>query len=125
MSIKGIGIDIVDISRMAEQVKKNYDRLAKSFLTEAELQRFCNSKFPERFLASHFAAKEAAAKALGTGFSQGVSFLSFSIDTDDLGGPILKLSGKAKEISVGKNISTYHLSMSYEERYAIATVVCE
>lgn len=125
MSIQGLGTDIVEISRISSQIKTNFDQLAKYILTELELIQFYNSKFPERFLAKRFAAKEAAAKALGTGISQGVNFNDFYINNDDLGRPILTLSGKAKIIALERGINSYHLSISDEKKYAVATVIYE
>ena len=125
MTIRGLGTDIVEISRISAQVKKNYDHLAKNILTDIELTQFYNSNFPDRYLAKRFAAKEAAAKALGTGISQGVNFLNFCIINDHFGKPILTLSGKAKEISLEKGIPSFHLSISDEKKYAVATVIFE
>lgn len=125
MSIKGFGTDIVEISRIKAQVDKHFDRLAKYVLTEAELIQFYNCKFPERFLAKRFAAKEAAAKALGTGISQGVTFNDFGITNDHLGRPLLDLFGMAKNIAVKMDITFYHISISDEKKYAIATVIYE
>ncbi|MDB4663593.1 holo-ACP synthase [Verrucomicrobia bacterium] len=125
MAIKGLGIDVVKISRISAQIRRNHDRLAKYILTEIELGEFYESIFPDRFLAKRFAVKEAAAKALGVGISQGVKFGDFHTNNDSLGRPILTVSGKSKEIALKKDIISYHLSISDEKNYVVATVIYE
>ncbi|MCM3768033.1 holo-ACP synthase [Neobacillus niacini] len=113
--IKGIGIDIIELSRIEELIsrqKKFVDRI----LTEAEKQRF--EDLPVRrkveFLAGRFAAKEAFAKAVGTGIGKDLSFLDIEIASDDLGKPyIVKPEAKG------------HLSISHSRDYAVAQVILE
>ena len=69
MAIIGIGTDIVEIARIRAQRERIGDKLAKRILTDAEYAVYLQSSLPERFLAKRFAAKEAAAKALGTGIA--------------------------------------------------------
>lgn len=124
MAIKGLGTDIVQIDRIAEAVTKS-DRLAKRVLTESEMERYLNHSDKARFLAKRWAAKEAAAKALGTGIGRGISFQHFVIDNDELGAPILTLSDAAKVLADKKGISHTLISISDEAVYAMATVVYE
>ena len=76
MAILGLGTDIVEISRFSDMSEAALQRLAARVLTPVELQQFSAHKQPARFLAKRFAAKEAAAKALGTGIGRGVSLQS-------------------------------------------------
>ena len=125
MAIIGIGTDIVEIERIREQQKRLGDRLAKRVLTEAEFAIYAMSKLPERYLAKRFAAKEAAAKALGTGIGRGVSFQHIHISNDNNGAPIVTFSDGAAQrlISLGGRLG--HISIADEKHYATATVILE
>ena len=128
--IKGLGSDIVELDRIAK-VFNNYGvKFAQKILTDIELKNFEISGNKVRFLAKKFAAKESAAKALGTGFSQGVSFKDFEITNDSSGKPILTIENKAKEIfnSFYDNscyICNSYISISDEKKLAMAVVVFE
>lgn len=122
MPILGIGTDIVQIDRLAS---RQTDRLARRILCQEEWMQWSVSNQPIRFLAKRFAAKEAAAKALGTGIAQGVTFQDFKIGHDELGKPALILSGKASEIAGRLGADHWLISLSDERDYAIAMVVCE
>ena len=96
--IFGIGTDIVTIERMRENFEKHGEKFARRILTTLEMEDFSKSKRPEHFLAKRFAAKEATAKALGTGFSGGLSLGHIGVNHDDKGKPLLVFSGKAQEL---------------------------
>lgn len=122
MSIKGLGTDIVEIARVAEAVTAS-DRLAKRVLTENEMKRYQEQKDKARYLAKRWAAKEAAAKALGTGIGRGISFQHFETSNNELGAPKLTLSAAAALLAQEKSISNIHISISDEVNYAVATVI--
>jgi holo-[acyl-carrier protein] synthase len=124
MAIMGLGTDIVEIARIANQLNKS-QRLAVRVLTPTEMHTFKAHKFPERFLAKRFAAKEAAVKALGTGVGSGVSFQHVEVVNLSSGQPTLVFSGKFAELCEEYNISSSFISISDEQHYAIATVVLE
>ena len=124
MAIIGLGTDIVEIARIANQLDKS-QRLAVRVLTSKEMYAFNAHKFPERFLAKRFAAKEAAVKALGTGISSGVSFQHVEVVNLSSGQPTLVFSGKFAELCEKRNINRSFISISDEQHYAIATVVLE
>lgn len=124
MAIIGIGTDIVEITRVEMQLERSH-RIAARVLTEAELAEFSEHNFPARYLAKRFAAKEAAAKALGTGIGHGVSFQHIQISNDDKGKPCLTLFDKANTLCGGEGHYTAHLSISDEQHYAVATVIIE
>ncbi len=123
--IVGIGNDLVQVSRIKAIVKRQGHRFAQRILTEEELGTLKNHRYPEKFLAKRFAAKEAAAKALGTGIADGVSFHDFQVDHDKLGAPLLSLSGRALELAGLKSITSWHLSITDEKKYALAMVIAE
>lgn len=123
MSVVGIGTDIVDIRRIAKMSENAQQRLAKRILTPLELEKYHTIKQPERFLAKRWAGKEAAAKALGTGIANKVSFQHFDIVSLASGQPTLELSAQALLLATGLGASTWHISLSDEENYATAFVI--
>ncbi len=125
MAIFGVGIDIVEINRIEKLFKKYPSRFVSRLLTEMEQQDFVNQKNKTLFLARRFAAKEAASKALGTGFSKGVSLTDFEVQHTSSGRPDLLIQGKAGKLVLEFGINSFHLSISDEEHYATAMVVFE
>lgn len=121
--IVGIGTDIVEIDRIVGVLSRQGESFARRILTPAEREQLLSKKDHARFLAKRFAAKEAASKALGTGFRQGVSWQNFEITSDELGRPHLTLRGQAQLLLQEKGASVSHLSISDEKHYAIAFVV--
>lgn len=124
MAIKGLGTDIVEIVRISNAVASS-DRFAKRVLTDKELNIYKNSPDAARYLAKRWAAKEAAAKALGVGIGRGISFQHFETSNDELGAPILELTSTALELAKSKGITQCHISISDEQHYAMATVILE
>jgi len=122
MSVLGLGTDIVEISRVASVIESS-DRFAKRVLAESELTIYHKHSQPERYLAKRWAAKEAAAKALGTGIGRGISFHHFITSNNDLGAPRLELVGKALDVANSMNVTSVLLSISDEKQYAMATVI--
>lgn len=123
MSVIGIGTDIVDIRRIAKMSDSAQQRLAVRILTSNEYQHYLTLKQPERFLAKRWAGKEAAAKALGTGIANGVSFQHFNIVSLASGQPTLELSLQALTLAEALGANTWHISLSDEIKYATAFVV--
>ncbi len=125
MSITGLGTDIAEIERLENALARSGDAFAKRILAQSEYQTYLTLKQQGRFLAKRFAAKEAAAKALGTGIAQGVTFQDFIISNDDYGKPLMILTKRAKELADQQGVKHVHLSISDERHYAVATVVME
>jgi holo-[acyl-carrier protein] synthase len=125
MAIVGIGTDIVEIARIRDQRERLGDKLAKRILTDAEFALYAASKIPERFLAKRFAAKEAAAKALGTGIGRGVSFQHIHIANDANGAPIVTFTLGAKARLEQLKGRHGFITIADEQHYAVATVVLE
>ena len=123
--IYGIGTDIVCISRMASNLDRYGERFAARLLTDAEMAIFVDSVQPAQFLAKRFAAKEAAAKALGTGFRDGLGLRDIGVENDALGKPVLAFSARAQEMLSKQGIGRAHLSLADETEYAIAYVLLE
>ncbi|MBB1269844.1 holo-ACP synthase [Shewanella sp. SR44-3] len=125
MAIIGIGTDIVEIERIREQQLRLGDKLAKRVLTLDELAIYSGVKMPERYLAKRFAAKEAAAKALGTGIGRGVSFQHIHISNDENGAPLVSFTDGAALRLAQLGGTKGHISIADEKHYATATVILE
>jgi holo-[acyl-carrier protein] synthase len=121
--IKGIGTDIVALQRIEQVLQRQGDRFAQRILTEKEWQEFQVATQPARLLAKRFAAKEAAAKALGTGIGRGISWQDFQVDHDEQGAPLLIVQGGAQQRLTVLGANQCLLSLSDEEQYAVAFVV--
>jgi len=120
--IYGIGTDIVSVERMRNNIERFGHRFAERILTDEELGEFKQVNNHAHFLAKRFAAKEAVAKAMGTGFINGLSLRDIGVGHDALGKPVLAFSGKAAEFVSQENIASSHISLADEMEYAVAFV---
>ncbi|MCP4432323.1 MAG: holo-ACP synthase [Gammaproteobacteria bacterium] len=123
--ISGIGVDIAETQRFTALYHQYGDRFAKRILTPHEQNQLKQRSHPDRFLASRFAAKEAAVKALGTGFNHGVGYKSIEVKNDSFGKPELVFYREALNIIRDRKISSAHISISDEKQYVVAMVVIE
>ena len=123
--IYGIGTDIVEVKRIEAGLERHGRRFAERILTASELAAFDNSPQQAAFLAKRFAAKEAAVKALGTGFRHGISLSHINVGRDPLGRPLLEFNGEMATRMAAAGIVSSHLSLSDEKDYALAFVVME
>lgn len=121
--IIGIGTDLVNISRIEHSLSRFGEGFAKRILTPDEFKIFLAHKNQPTYLASRFAVKEAAVKALGTGFSQGIFFSQIGVMNNPAGKPELYFLDKALTVYQQKNIQHAHLSITHEKDYALAFVV--
>lgn len=121
--ILGLGIDIVELAR----VRRAYERFGKLFLekilSSEELANLPAQLLP--WLGGRFAAKEAASKALGTGFSHGISPGDFCIYSDPFKKPELLFLGGAKIWADKLGVRHAHISISHEKLFAVAEVILE
>lgn len=123
--IAGIGVDIVEIERMEKLHERFGERIARRLLDREEFDEYIKSGSKARLLARRFAAKEAASKALGTGFSQGVGPAMIGVRHLEHGRPDIEFSGAAKQRLLQLGANTVWLSISDEKQYSVATVVLE
>lgn len=123
--IFGIGTDIVRIARIREDLERFGERFAERILAAGELKEFHQNANKANFLARRFAAKEAAAKAMGTGFSQGINLRDIEVIHDDQGKPLLEFHGGAQAFIREKCISVAHISLADEQDNAVAFVALE
>ena len=120
--IIGIGTDIIEIERVAKAITK--EAFKKKIFTDREIA-YCESQKNDESFAARFAGKEAFFKALGTGWRDGMGITEVEILNDELGKPVIHLSGKAKEVFEQKGGTHIHLSLSHIKAQAIAFVVIE
>lgn len=123
--IFGIGVDIAEVSRFESMIEQYGIRIAEKILTEKELQQYKKRNQSASFLATRFAAKEAASKALGTGITQGVGFKSIEVTNQESGQPMLGFYDRAREILAEKGIDRTFISLSDEKHFVVAMVVLE
>ena len=123
--ILAIGIDIVDVSRIEQAVERHGERFLGRIYTPAEVA-YCDGR-GARFvhLAGRFAAKEAAMKALGTGWAEGVAWREVEILPSAGGPPQLSLHGVARARFEALGASRAHLSISHTGALAVAQVIFE
>lgn len=121
--VYGVGTDLVSIARIKTIWHRFGLHFARRILAKNEWIYFNQNKNPVHFLAKRFAAKEALAKALGTGFRpEGVLLTEIAVLNDDLGRPYLELTGNTKKLIEKFKVKT-HISLSDEREYAMAFVL--
>lgn len=123
--IAGIGVDLATVSRIEQAYTRFGDRFARRILNAMEWTSFSEHHSPVRFLAKRFAVKEAAVKALGTGERKGVLLRDFYLEHDELGKPILKVSGVAQTLCEQRGIKHFWVSITDEGDTVAAFVVLE
>ncbi|MDR2124901.1 MAG: holo-ACP synthase [Desulfovibrio sp.] len=131
--IVGIGLDLVETARMRRSLERFGCRFAAKILHESEMGDFyplgedkgAVTDAAVRHAASRFASKEAGAKALGTGFSAGVTPRDIRVYSTGMGKPILTLYGGALEQALAMGASKIHLSLTHTGTCAAAVVILE
>lgn len=123
--IVGTGVDIVETRRIEEVFERHGERFAKRLYTPGEIA-YCEGfkNKAERF-AARFAAKEAAFKALGTGWRDGVRWLDVEVTHLASGKPELRLTGRALEVAHEMRVARTSVSISHSDRYVVAQVIFE
>jgi holo-[acyl-carrier protein] synthase len=123
MRIVGIGLDLVKIERIRALADRWQERFLERLYTEAE-RRYCFDRAsPYASLAGRFAAKEAVLKAIGTGWSAGISWQDIQVLNDGSGKPVAHVQGRAGALLQETGVTDIHISLSHDADYAIAQVV--
>lgn len=123
--IVGSGIDLVEIERIQQSVDRYGARFLNRVFTPAE-QAYClRKRNAAESLAARFAAKEAGAKALGTGISQGVNWLEIEVVREPGGRPALAFHGRAAQRAARMGVRHAALSLTHSRTTAMASVVLE
>ena len=121
--IVGMGIDIVELARIEKSLGRFGLRFAEKILGPEELAGMPDH--PLNYVAGRFAAKEAAVKALGTGFSNGLGLLDVEVLRGPAGQPLLYLHGPARQRAEALGMRAAHVSISHDRSAAVAVVVLE
>jgi len=128
MEILGTGIDIVEVARVRRALERvlTGGRFRARVFTDREIA-YCESRGRARYqsYAARFAAKEAAMKALGTGWNRHVGWREIEVTRERGRPPQLVLSGKAAEFARRRQVKRFHLSLTHSAEQAIAHVIAE
>jgi holo-[acyl-carrier protein] synthase len=123
--IVGSGIDMVEIGRIQQSMDRYGERFLDRIYTAAEKAYCLRKRMAAESLAARFAAKEAGAKALGTGISHGVSWLEIEVVRESSGKPSLEFHGRAAEFAARLGATRAALSITHTAAFALASVVLE
>lgn len=119
--IIGNGVDLLEINRISELLERRPEFLER-FFTKKEAALFESKNFKHETIAAGFAAKEAIAKAMGTGV-RGFDLIDVEVLRDPLGKPVVVLHGRALEVARSKGIDRIELSLSHSKTQAIAFAI--
>ncbi len=123
--IYGVGTDIVELSRVQAVYERFGERFVQRLLMDEEIELFRRSKQPVRFLAMRFAGKEAAVKAMGTGFAHGVWIRDVGITANDWGRPLVIWSERGRRVCDRLGIGKGHVSLTDDAGLIVAFAVVE
>lgn len=123
--ILGLGIDIIEVARVAASHEKFGERFLNRILHPAEIAYCLSHKNPAPFLAARFAGKEAISKAFGTGIGAALGWHDMEICRKESGEPFVVLHGKGKELLEKRNARAVLISLSHTQVHATAVAVLE
>ena len=122
--IVGIGLDLVDLDRLARLLERHGEAFVRRVCRDGEA-RIGSGPARVAHVGGLFAAKEAAMKALGTGWARGVAFRQVEVVRAESGAPALRLHGEAERLARELGVARAHLTISHDGRSAAAVVVLE
>ncbi len=120
MTVKGIGIDVVHITRMREVIGRWEERFLHRIFTEQEIDYCRSRRDPVPHFAARFPAKEAGLKALGTGLRLGIQWRELEVTRERGQAPVLVLRGRSREIGRARGGSRMLLALTHDGDYALA-----
>ena len=123
--IVSTGIDIVEVYRIREALART-PRFAERVFTSGE-REYCGSKgkAADQSFAGRYAAKEAFLKALRTGWRGKIGWQDIEVVNDELGAPLLNVSGEARDLLDAAGVTRVHVSISHTAEHAVANVLFE
>lgn len=125
MPILGHGIDLTEVDRIDEMLAEHGDRFVQRCFTPREIADAGDGPRRVEHLAARFAAKEAALKALGTGWAQGVGWTDVAVHRAESGKPELVITGRAAVVAAERGITRWHVSLTHTKDHAVASVIAE
>ncbi|MGZ5023146.1 MAG: holo-ACP synthase [Chthoniobacterales bacterium] len=125
MSVRGIGVDIVENVRIEQSIERFGERFLHRVFTAGEIAYCQSMKFPARHFAARFAAKEAASKAFGTGIGKSMGWRDIGVHKYSSGQPYVVLEGGAKQLAAERKISAVWISLSHTDHHATAMIILE
>lgn len=123
--IKGLGIDTIELERIARVYEQYGDRFLHRIYTDGEREYIARWADPVPRIAGRFAVKEACMKALGTGWSRGVRWRDIEVARHPSGRPEVKLHGEARRILTSLDATVIHTTITHERSHAMAVVIFE
>ena len=123
--ILGVGIDIIEVARIASSYERFGEKFLKRILHPNEIAYCLSHKSPAPFLAARFAAKEAISKAFGTGIGAALGWHDMEVRRKDSGEPYVVLHGKGQALLAGRGARAPLISLSHTQSYAAAVAVLE
>jgi holo-[acyl-carrier protein] synthase len=123
--IKGIGIDSIELERVARVYSAYGRRFLEKVYTQRERDYFARWDDPVPRIAGRFAVKEACMKALGTGWSGGVRWRDIEVVRHPSGRPVLELHGRAAEVCEALGARETHCTITHSRDHALAVVILE
>ena len=121
----GTGVDLIEVERIAQSIERYGERFLRRVYTDNEIAYCSRKRTSAESFAARFAAKEAGAKALGTGISRGVTWNEFEVSHAPGGRPVLELRGRAGFLARELGVRTISLSLTHTASLAMASVVLE
>jgi holo-[acyl-carrier protein] synthase len=121
----GTGVDLIEVERIAHSIERYGERFLRRVYTDHEIAYCRGRRVSAESFAARFAAKEAGAKALGTGISRGVTWNEFQVARNPGGRPVLELRGRAALLAKELGVRAISLSLTHTVSLAMATVVME
>ena len=125
MSVIGIGVDLVECTRIQHSLDRFGEKFLHRVFTDGEIEYSMSMKFPARHLAARFAAKEAVAKAFGTGIGKAMGWRNIDIRKKESGEPFLVFSGPAQELAAKRGVTSALITLSHTDHHAVAMIVLE
>jgi holo-[acyl-carrier protein] synthase len=123
--IVGLGIDISEVDRIREAIERHGDHLLNRIYTPAEIAYCKKHRDPYERYAARFAAKEAAMKALGTGWRHGVRWVDIEVARMPSGQPTIKFYGETERIAASLGVKRVLLTITHSGNIAMAQVIFE
>jgi holo-[acyl-carrier protein] synthase len=123
--ILGVGIDIIEVARIATSLEKFGHRFGERILSRAESKYCLSHSSPAPFVAARFAAKEAISKAFGTGIGSHLGWQDMEIAHRETGEPYVILHGKGKKLFESREAKNIFVSISHTREYAAVVAMLE